>query len=64
VSVPYYWLALILVQVFAVRLGLLPSLGTEGLRSLILPSIALGWGFAAMISRLLRSGIIAASSQE
>ncbi|MGH3168979.1 MAG: ABC transporter permease subunit, partial [Trebonia sp.] len=54
VAIPYFWLALVLVLVFSVRLGLVPSLGTGGPDSLILPAIALGWGFAAMMTRLLR----------
>jgi len=59
VAIPYFWLALILVLVFAVDLRLVPSLGVGGLDAMILPSVALGWGFAAMIARLLRGGLIA-----
>jgi peptide/nickel transport system permease protein len=60
VAIPYFWLALILVLIFSVDLRLVPSLAVGGLDSLILPSIALGWGFAAMLARLLRGGVIAA----
>jgi peptide/nickel transport system permease protein len=63
VAIPYFWLALVLVLVFSVKLGLVPSLGTGGFDSIILPAIALGWGFAAMIARLLRAGLIDAYAQ-
>jgi len=63
VAVPYFWLALLLVLVFSVQLRLVPSLGTGGLASMILPAIALGWGFAAMIARLLRAGLVGVYGQ-
>lgn len=58
VAIPYFWLALLLVLIFSVQLHLVPSLGVGGLKSMILPAIALGWGFAAMIARLLRAGLV------
>jgi peptide/nickel transport system permease protein len=63
VAIPYFWLALLLVLVFSVDLHLVPSLGVGGLKSMILPAIALGWGFAAMIARLLRAGLVSVRSQ-
>lgn len=63
VAVPYFWFALILVLVFAVNLQWFPSLSTGGVEGLVLPSIALGWGFAAMMARLLRGGIVNAYGQ-
>jgi peptide/nickel transport system permease protein len=63
VAIPYFWLALLLVLIFSVRLHLVPSLGVGGLKSMILPAIALGWGFAAMIARLLRAGLVNVYSQ-
>jgi peptide/nickel transport system permease protein len=63
VAIPYFWLALVLVLVFSVELGLVPSLGVGGLTSMILPAIALGWGFAAMTARLLRAGLVSVYSQ-
>jgi peptide/nickel transport system permease protein len=58
VAIPYFWLAILLVLLFAVKLRLLPALGTGSFKALILPSIALGWGFAAIIARLLRNNLI------
>jgi ABC-type proline/glycine betaine transport system permease subunit len=58
VAIPYFWLAILLVLLFAVKLRVLPALGTGSVDALILPAIALGWGFAAIIARLLRNNLI------
>lgn len=58
IAIPYFWLAIVLVLVFAVKLRWLPSLGTGSLAALILPAVSLGAGFAAIIARLLRNSII------
>ena len=58
VAIPYFWLAILLILLFAVKLRLLPALGTGPGDSIVLPAIALGWGFAAIITRLLRNNLI------
>jgi peptide/nickel transport system permease protein len=58
VAIPYFWLAILLILLFAVKLRLLPALGTGSADAIILPAIALGWGFAAIITRLLRNNLI------
>jgi peptide/nickel transport system permease protein len=58
VAIPYFWLALILTLVFAVQLQWLPAVGSQGLTSLILPAVALGWGYAAVLTRLIRGRLI------
>lgn len=57
-SVPSFWLALMLMWVFAVLLGWLPVAGRGGLRHLILPGIALGYFQVAALMRLTRSSML------
>lgn len=57
-AVPFFWLALVLILVFAVDLGWLPSLGTGSPQAIILPAVALGWNLAAVITRLLRNSLV------
>ncbi len=58
ISIPSFWLGLMLMSVFAVKLHLVPSTGAGGLNHLILPSLALGASIAAIIARFTRSSII------
>jgi ABC-type dipeptide/oligopeptide/nickel transport system permease component len=57
-AIPYFWLAQLLVLLFAVNLRVLPALGVGGFDALILPALSLGLGFAAIITRMLRSALI------
>ena len=65
VSIPSYWLGLLLLLVFSIRFDLFPSLGYvaltedpwEWFRHLVLPSIALGASAAAEVARQLRSAV-------
>lgn len=58
VAIPYFWLALIFTLVFAVNLRWFPAVGSQGIRALVLPAVALGWGYAAVLTRLLRGRLI------
>ncbi len=58
VSVPGFWLALILVFVFAISLDWLPATGTQGIRSLILPVTVLAVEQIALIARLVRANMV------
>jgi peptide/nickel transport system permease protein len=64
VSIPSFWMGLVLLLVFSVWFGLVPSTGTDGLNRLILPAFTLGYGAAAIIARLTRGAVLDALSQE
>lgn len=57
-STPAFFLAYLLVLLFAVRLHLLPVVGMGSLRHIVLPALTLAVGPAALVSRLLRSSVI------
>jgi len=57
-AVPGFWLGLMLIYVFAVRLRVLPTGGTGTLAHLVMPSIVLAAFFAARIARLTRSSVL------
>ena len=67
VSMPSFWFGIILILIFAVRLQWLPAIGyaelTEDgflawLERLILPSLAIGAGYAAILMRFVRAGLL------
>jgi peptide/nickel transport system permease protein len=58
VSTPNYWLGLLLIIVFCVRLHWLPSFGRGDWQHLILPALTLGTALTAYTARILRSAII------
>ncbi|MDR3148635.1 MAG: ABC transporter permease [Oscillospiraceae bacterium] len=64
VSMPSFWFALILVQVFCVKLGWLPPSGIEKWQGWILPTISLALGYAAGISRQMRSSMLEVIRQD
>lgn len=57
-SVPSFWLAIMLVLVFAVILRVLPVAYSDGPESYVLPSVAVGWAAVAGIARLVRSSML------
>lgn len=58
ISMPSFWLGLMLIELFAVQLGWLPSGGNDSLAHYILPAITLGSGVAAVIARFTRSSLL------
>ena len=65
-SMPDFWLGILLIILFAANLGWLPAIGYEPLSAgfwpwfshLILPAIAAGTGFSAIIARMVRSSML------
>jgi peptide/nickel transport system permease protein len=57
-SIPNFWLALVLIFFFAVRLKLLPSFGRDELASVILPGFVMGLPVMGSLVRLTRSAVM------
>ncbi|MEJ2556920.1 MAG: ABC transporter permease [Anaerolineae bacterium] len=64
ISLPVYWLGLMLMLLFAVQFQLLPSAGREGPEYLVLPAITLGVYSTAVISRMTRASMLEALSYD
>ncbi|WP_142829948.1 nickel ABC transporter permease [Planococcus soli] len=63
-AVPSFWLGLLLIDLFGVRLNLLPTMGRDGFVSMILPSVTLGLAITSVYVRLLRSSLIDSLSND
>ncbi len=57
-SMPNFWLGLMLIILFSLKLHWLPSGGKSGFASLILPAVTVGFGLAALITRTTRSSML------
>ena len=58
ISFPSFALGMVLIQVFSVQLGWLPTVGADTWRHYMLPSLTLGAGVAAVMARFTRSSFI------
>jgi len=58
ISMPNFWLGLILILLFSLRLEWLPAAGGGDLAHLVMPTLALGLGAAAIVARLTRSNML------
>lgn len=58
ISLPSFWLGLMLIQLFSVQLGWFPTGGIDSWKSYVLPSMTLGAGVAAVIARFTRSSLM------
>jgi ABC-type dipeptide/oligopeptide/nickel transport system permease component len=63
-AVPGFWLGLVMILIFSVWLGWLPTSGQGGWQHLIMPAVALGWYFAASLLRLTRSSMLEVMGSE
>jgi peptide/nickel transport system permease protein len=57
-SLPSFWVGLVMILFFSVYLGWLPSSGSGSVAHIIMPAFALGWYFAAAHMRLTRSSML------
>ncbi len=57
-SLPGFWLGLLFIMFFAVKLEWLPTSGAEGLEYLVLPALTAGLYATARLTRLVRSGML------
>ncbi len=57
-SMPHFWLGLLLIIVFSLNLGWLPSGGASGPLSIILPATTIGLGLVATLTRTTRSSML------
>ena len=63
-SMPVYWLGIMFILLFAVRLDLLPAFGSGSWQHLVLPATTLGAFSMARIARLTRSSMLEVLGQE
>jgi peptide/nickel transport system permease protein len=57
VAMPNYLIGILLIYLFSLKLHWLPATGQGGVDRLLMPAIALGWGYAAIIARLVRANL-------
>lgn len=63
-SMPFFWLAVLLVLVFSIKLSLLPATGQGSLAHLALPAVAIGLTVAGSLARMVRSSMLEVLNQE
>jgi len=64
VSMPVFWLGLMMMMLFSVELGWLPTTGRGTWQQLLMPSFALGFGSAAIVARQMRSAMLEVLRQD
>ena len=64
VSMPNFWFALVLIQFFAVKLGILPNAGIQHWTGWILPSVTMALAYTASIARQMRSNMLEVIRQD
>ncbi|MFM9532771.1 nickel ABC transporter permease [Lysinibacillus sp. IITD104] len=64
ISLPSFWLGILLMYVFSVQLHWLPVAGWDSAKHIILPAITLGAGGAAIVARMTRSSMLEVVNQD
>lgn len=64
ISLPVFWLGLMLILLFSYYLNLFPSGGNDGFSHFILPALALGLSSSAILARLTRSSMLEVINQD
>jgi peptide/nickel transport system permease protein len=64
VSMPVFWLGLMMMIVFSVNLGWLPTSGTGTWKHLVMPGVALGLGSAGIVARQTRAAMLEQLEQD
>ena len=64
VSMPIFWLALMLIMEFSLKLGWFPVYGADSWKSIVLPAISLGFMNMASIARTTRSSMVETVRQD
>lgn len=64
ISMPVYWLGLMLILVFSIRLRWLPAAGSEGALAVVLPAFTLAFFSMAFIARITRSSMLEVLHQD
>lgn len=64
ISLPNFWVGLVIIQIFSVQLGWLPTGGAGSWQSYIMPAFALGAGIMAIIARFTRSSLVESMKQD
>ena len=58
IAMPSFWVGLMMILLFSLKLGWLPSGGIEGWKSMIMPAASIGFGCCANIMRVTRSSML------
>jgi peptide/nickel transport system permease protein len=63
-SVPNFWLAIMMILLFAVSWGILPTSGRGGVAHLVMPAVAIAINLMALLTRLVRTTMIEVLSED